>query len=452
MSSCQATSSDSPMLLIPMDCATYGTGSISGTASRKMANFEFEEFDPKTTILNRGNFVIPGKGIQPDYCHKSFVSHLKNDGSAARKMSASCKLASCPSCYRLWVDQKVFDYSVMVEAYASETGSRPARGVSSIHPDVAKEGLTLEDIRHFQRNTNDRMKRCDTDGIKMFHAFRIIKKVQEALRVILADARSGNTISSRAFWDALNDREMIQKINDYLGTNYINWRDCVVLSPHIHMLVFPGDQKFTGDKKIMLKKLSSEVDGKKVWTLDSVRDVVYHTRYLVGHTTKLIYAGNSRSEPLGAFGKLHHYRPEEHVSDEDLEDIRQSVLEILNEGRETLLKYDAEGKLSYVHDDSDREHEVVDDFIPIREFVPYGMLQRESLDAWLASIKPDYYDEKGTPVCDNRSYCTYLIERYCEIQEDKDLSSKHRRLYLDDLLDPPDTFKILSSFGDGGKS
>lgn len=152
------------------------------------------------------------------------------------------------------------------------------------------------------------------------------------------------------------------------------------------------------------------------------------------------------SEKLVAFGEMHHYRPEDHVSEEELEDIRQSVLKILNEGRETLLKYDADGKLSYAHDDSNHEHEEVDDFVPIRKFVPYGMLQRECLEAWLASIEPDGYDDKGHAIPDNRFYCESLIERYCEIQEDKDLSSKHRRLYLDNLPDPPETFKIVASF------
>ncbi|WP_135605540.1 hypothetical protein [Methanococcoides sp. NM1] len=76
------------------------------------------------------------------------------------------------------------------------------------------------------------------------------------------------------------------------------------------------------------------------------------------------------------------------------------------------------------------------------------MLQRESLNAWLVSIEADGVDEKANPIMDNCNYCETLIERYCEIQEDHDLSSKLRRLYLDDLPNPPDSFKIVSRFGE----
>ncbi|MCM1986167.1 hypothetical protein [Methanococcoides seepicolus] len=124
-----------------------------------------------------------------------------------------------------------------------------------------------------------------------------------------------------------------------------------------------------------------------------------------------------------------------------MEDIRQSVLDILNDGRDTLLQYDADGVLSYDHDDSGMEDQAVDDYVPIREFVPYGMLQRESLEAWLASI----------PDLDNRYYCEGLIDLYCEIQENKDLPSKMKRLYVADLPKPPATFKIISRFVEGGK-
>ncbi len=419
------------MLLIPKDCPTYENRANSEEAYRNTGLFYDDGFEPKITILNRGNFAIPGKGQQPDYCHTPFISHLKGDGTGAREIIISCKLSRCPSCYRLWIDQKVFDYAVKVEAYAQLTGSRPARGVSSLHPDDIVD-ITLQDIRNFHRNTNDRVKRCDVDaGVKVFHAFRIKKAVQDALRTILG----GEINSSGAFWDALSIPGRVDEINDILGTDYVNWRDCVNLSPHIHMLLFPGDQKFTGDKKIMLKKLSSKINGKKVWTLDDERDVVKHLRYLIGHCGILVNSGKFRNEPLNSFGDMWQFKPEEHLTEKELDDIRCSILSVLNEGRSTTLLYTPEGNLLFDHDDSDIEDEEIDNYIPLREYIAYGDVQQESVDAWVSSITD--------PDC--MHYVEYLLERYRDIL-DSDIPSKMKRLYSADLRDPPDSFKIKASF------
>ena len=380
-----------------------------------------DRFNAKTTILNKGNFAIPGQGQQPDYCHKQFVSHIHNEGTSALKMLISCRLARCPTCYKLWVDNEVYKYAVLLESYALYVSSRPARVIGSISTDRVKQGVTLTELRAFKRNSKDRLLRCGvTAGFGLEHAFRIKKYVQDAIRAI----SDKNSLSSGAFWTFITSQEGIDNINDYLDTDFKTWRDCVSLSPHVHYLTFPGQQQVTGDKDIVLKKLSTVVDGNKVYTLDTVDDIVHHIRYLIGHCGVLTNAGKHKSKPTSLFGDLFMFNPLEHLTLPEYNRIKDSVLCILNEGRSTPLIEGADGDLLYKHED--QEHEGMANYLPIKEFVAYDAVSHEAVDAWIASI-----DDSA-----NMAYCEYLITTYSDILKDPDRPNKCRRLFVEDLRDP----------------
>ncbi|WP_406657386.1 hypothetical protein V7O62_02205 [Methanolobus sp. ZRKC2] len=390
-----------------------------------------EKFDPKNSILNTGNFVIPGQGEKPDYCHVPFLSHVHESGDGGIEMIISCKQWRCPCCYRLKVDSEVFKYAVLLEAYSKVTGDRPFRAVASISTDQAYK-MTLEDLRSFWRNAKDRLRRCGVNaGFKLSHPFRIKKNVQEALRILL-----GSNTSSGGFWDfILSGQSAIDSINDYLGSDYKTWRDLVNFSPHVHYLLFPDHQKISGDKNIILTKLQA-ADGS--YTLDSVDDVVRHLRYLVTHTGVLCNVGShdNRVKPAGVFGDLFRWDPSDYLTTEEIQEIQSSVLDILNEKRTRPYTVDIDGELCYLDDEDSISDETLEErgLIKINKLRAHDAISAESVDAWLASIENQ----------DNRAYVEYLLSEYSRILDDDDIPQKMRRLFLKDLRDPPDSFKITT--------
>jgi hypothetical protein len=386
-----------------------------------------EIFDPKTTILNKGNFTVPGQGQQPDYCHTSYIGYLHSSGDGAIRLHNTCKLWRCPSCYRLKTDSEVFKYAVLLECYSLVTGDRPFRAVASISNEQARN-LTLEDYRAFRRNSKDRLLRCGvTAGFKLDHPFRIKKSVQQAIRVLC-----GEDTTSGGFWDFILNPSSLTAINAYLDSDFKTWRDLVNFSPHIHSLLFPGHQKITGDKNIILTKLQAN-DGS--YTLDSVRDVVKHIRYLVTHCGILINVNESRLKPAGVFGNLHNWKPEEYLTPEEIQDIQLAVLGVLNEKRTKPYTVDSEGELCYLGEESPSNEKLKDlGYLPLKEFVAYDESTGECLDAWLKSIRNP----------DNAAYVHYLLSEYSRILKDDTIPQKMRRLFLDGLRDPPDSFKITT--------
>ena len=146
----------------------------------------YKKFNPMTTILAKRNWTIPGQGAKAEYCHKPFISHISGCGSAAKEVYVSCGLATCPDCYPLWIANQVFDNAVKIEAYAKITGSRPFRYVGSVNYSQGVSAWTLQDYRNFNRNLGDRLMRQGVDaGLKVFHAFRIKKNIQDEMRSLL---------------------------------------------------------------------------------------------------------------------------------------------------------------------------------------------------------------------------------------------------------------------------
>lgn len=394
-----------------------------------ISNFEpVERFDPKNTPLNGGNFTIPSQGQQPDYCHTKTLSHLHASGNGAASTFKTCKLLRCPSCGQFKVDSDVFKYAVLIECYSAVTGDRPFRYVGSLHVDEVDD-ITLHEITLFRRNVKDRVKRQGViAGLHIFHPFRLKKRVQEGVRVL-----NGENTSSGGFWNYILDPSNIEKINDYLGTDYRNWRGCSNFSPHVHGIGFPGHQIITGDKKVVIAKLQKK-DG--TWTLDTVSDVVKHIRYLMTHAGALINVDDeSRLQSTVPFGDLHGWKPENYLSPEEIANIQSSVLDILNENRTKPYAIDKDGELCYLGDGSTSDEKLRErGYYPISEYDAHSEFEAECIDSWLKSIK-NY---------DNRVYVEYLLSERSRILKDKTIPQKLRCLFLKDLRDPPDSFEIIS--------
>lgn len=385
-------------------------------------------FSPKTTRLNRGNFAVPGKGERPDYCHMPYIAGIKSDGSGAKEIYVSCKLARCPDCYRLWVDNEVYQYAVLLEAYSLVSGSRPFRAVGSIPADME---ITLQDLRNKRRSMKDRLKRQGiTAMFSLDHPFRIKNSVKGAIKDILAIRRVDNSeVASGALWEFLLNEDNLDAINEQLGTEFVNWRHCVDLSPHTHFLLFDdcgGYQKITGDKDIFIKKLTEPNV-----LLESVKDVVKHMKYLFTHCEILVNAGKCRSKPAGVSGGLYDFNPSEYLTEDELQRIKDNVLEVLNENRTKPLIELQDGNLGYSGEPTEDTLED-DGYLPMSEFVPYSSIEAEAIDAWIAHI----------PNKDNMRYCEYLINRYRAIISDDNIPAKMRRLFTRDLVDPPESFVI----------
>ena len=257
-------------------------------------------------------------------------------------------------------------------------------------------------------------------------------------------------VGSGGMWEFLLEPGNIPAINEYLQKNkYCTWRDCVKLSPHTHYLLFPGDQKITGNADIVITKLISERDdGTKIITLDTVDDIVLHLRYLFTHSEILINAGDCNSDPAGFFGELYdtHKKPYfmEEFTNAEMMQVQYEVLEVINRGRDKPYTIDESNELIFSNERENSPTMRERGYIPVHEYLAYDPVSREAQDAWLASIKN----------LDNRAYCEYLIDLF-ERLKDSRLPGKMKRLFtsrtlfLDSrgcdvvLRPPPDSFAFV---------
>ncbi|WP_321430105.1 hypothetical protein [uncultured Methanolobus sp.] len=404
-------------------------------------DYDFEsrdQFNKHTSVLNKGNFTVPGQGQKPDYCGASFLGYIHESGNSAAEIHHTCKLSRCPSCSKKWVDQQVFYKSLVLELYSRFCGSRPFRAVSSIPDDKI---LTLDSLRKTRRTAKNRIKKQGVfAGFSLNHPFRIINEVKTAIRVLRPGVGSGG------MWSYILEPSNIPEINQYLQKEkYFTWRDCVKLSPHVHYLLFPGDQKITGNAEIVITKLITECeDGTKIITLDHVEDIVLHLRYLFTHSEILINAGDYRSDPAGFFGDLFNWDFTEHFTANEIMQVQAEILEVLNRGRDKPYTLDESGELTFLSENENSPTMRERGYIPVHEYLAYDPVSREAQDAWLASIKN----------LDNRSYCEYLIDLF-ERLKDSRLPGKMKRLFTSRTLffdsqgndvvlsSPPDSFAFV---------
>jgi hypothetical protein len=160
---------------------------------------------------------------------------------------------------------------------------------------------------------------------------------------------------------------------------------------------------------------------------------VKHIRYLITHCAILINAGKSRFEPADVFGDLHNWKPEEYLTPEEIRDIQAAVLEVLNEKRTKPYAVDTDGELCYLGDEAPTEEKLKEQgYIPVKELIAYDQYSAECNDAWIKSIRNP----------DNAAFVEYLLSEYHRILKDDTIPQKKRRLFLENLRDPPDSFRV----------
>jgi len=373
----------------------------------------------KDITLNKYDWLIYGKGEKPVYCQRPYVNGLASDGSGEKVIYTSCGTMGCPSCGTLWASQQVFKAAVHIEAYARYSGSRPSHGEASVKYD---RGFTLDDIRKLRRNANNRLqKQGVTAGLNMFHPFRILPEVKKALRSI---TRSND---SSGFWKFIRDDHKqgnIDKINEVLDTDFTDWCQLVMLSPHLHDICFPGDQRFTGDEDLFIKKNCFHDGDEKVWTLRTPTDVVKTLTYLISHAGQLAPGKGTRFKPISPFGEMHKKSPEKLVSPSVLQEIRLEILAIMNQGRIKPLVLDGD-TVSYSVPVENEEHT----FIPLSDF------RLVSLEANENAINFESVVRENHP--GNLNYVRYLISLYNCVCECSDVPQKFKRLFLEPFEEPP---------------
>lgn len=386
--------------------------------------FDFE----KDITLNVFDFIVRGKGEKPVYCQRPYVQGLAVDGSGAKVIYTTCGTMGCPSCSQLWVFEEIFKTAVHVEAFARYSGSRPARGSGSVSYDRT---FTVDQIRKIGRSINNKLKKQGvTAGVKMFHPFRIKDDVKKALRSILSSD------DSSGFWKFLRDDHNlgnIDKLNGVLGTDFIDLYNCVVLAPHYHFICFPGNQMFTGNKELVLKKEYLSDGDNKNWTLDSSEAVVRYLTYLISHCGQLNHK-ETYLRPISPFGEMHKLSAEKLVSPEVLNEIRLDVLSVMNQGREKLLVLDGDS-ISFAVP----EEKVEKTFIPMSDFRLTSLEAHANASAFVSGVRIGDYSE-------NAAYIDYLIDQYNVICESSEVPQKFKRLFCSPFVELPDFVLSMASY------
>lgn len=378
--------------------------------------------------LNRYDFVLPRLGDRPVYCQRRYVHGLASDGSGEKVIYTSCDTMACPSCGQLWMLQRVFETAVHVEAYSRYCGSRPAHGQGSVN---YNRSFTLDDLRKIRRNVNNRLKKQGvTAGVNMFHPYRILPDVKTALRSILRSS------DSSGFWKFLRDDHNegnIDKINEFLGTDFTSFYDCVVLAPHQHFMCFPGNQLFTGDKNLLLKKEHFMDGDNEIWVLRDAESVVRYLSYLISHVGQLEQGKETYLRPISPFGEMHKLSAEKLVSDEVLLEIKTEILEILNRGRNKPLVLDGD-TVSYSIPKEKEEKT----FYPMSDFRLTSLEAHENTRAFVSGVRS---------VCPgNADYIEYLIDQYNALADSSEVPQKFKRLFCDPFDELPDFVLSMASY------
>lgn len=355
-----------------------------------------EQLSKNAVILFLTSFLIPGLGLSADNCMKKVLSAISSLGNAAKFISKHCERIQCPNCYQWWISKRAFELSVLIECYALYVNDRPAGVMCSIHPDKVKD-WTWNDYCKFIRKCYSRMYKLGiTGGVRVFHPFRVKDEIKIALKKLGAKDSGG-------FWKMIRENVL----------NLPFWYSYVYLAPHIHNIVFPSFIEPNTTKDIVIRKYA---------VFATVRDTVAHVRYLLSHCGVLT---DGENEPATPFGVLHGWKPEEHLTLEQITNIKIEVATAMG------LAYNADkDTVEPVNTEKDEKYE----WIPIHEFADYSAEQCEYINAFISSI-PDHQ---------NMIFVNDLIGLYNERRQNMELESHDRYVFLDDVLKfKPDGFEIV---------
>jgi hypothetical protein len=379
-------------------------------------------FDPKVTLLSKYDFIVPGMGLKPVYCGTPYANGIKDTFDGAHIAFTACKKMQCPDCSDHWRLQNVFKYSVLIEAFSRYCGSRPCKGNYSISPD---QKFTLEDIKNFNRNGKDRLRRQGMfAGIYFFHGFRIIKIVNKIITKLTGDS------SSSGHWNYILNEDNIPILNKHLPFKIKSLHDLVYLGPHDHFVGFPGNILVTGDKKgkINIKKepYEDEETGEEIWELQDVEAVFRYVMYLSSHVTTLNNGSRkSHLKIFNPFGELDKVKLLDLVTPKELHKMQKSVLNLINCRREQ--KFDIkDGKLVYAVPEEKEKNK----FIPIAHFRYSSIIGQEN------AIKLIKHVNQFCPT--NAEYLAEMIKMYNNVMNSRDVPFKFKRLFITPLQCDPE--------------
>lgn len=440
-------------------------------------DFDFSKCS-KYRPLKVGDFVLPAKGKRPAYCGRPFTYAVSENYNARKDLNSHCNTLSCPGCGILSELQHRFALVVILWTYALFSGQFPSWGFASM--DFSR-GVSVEAIRLFRRNLKDRLERWGvTAGTTIFHPYRIKPEITRAIRKLTG--LKGND-DSEAFWNYIRDDHNegnLNKIADLLNIEINSIYDCLILAPHFHFFIFPGNIRITGknpkSKKrcksdeydIFIQRLSHKVNGKRQWELRSLMDIYKQVTYLYSHVGQLTDNRYGNIHIESRFGALFRWHPDKVVSSsgkltfEQLIDTRTEVLNLINEGREVKLVYN--GELKWEGQENDDTG-----WIPLTKLRDHFSGGRQALHAYLKeakAVKPEYADYLQQLIARNNFYhnlkgrdgknkvpkkwrklwaSPFKVDELPEFLKLEPAGSLLRVWFLEGLPDPPAGFLVVDS-------
>ena len=349
-------------------------------------------------VMNLWSWTIPGMGFAADYCMRQKVSAVSTTKDAIKVTRLKCGRVQCPNCYEWWMSERVFDTAVRIIAYSRAHKLTPLALSVSEHPDAVVD-YTWQDYQKSFRRMYRRMKLRNIDGgYRVFHPYRIQERYKNELREMGFN-------KSRGFWKGVRA--------NVLGLP--SWYYYTKLAPHLHIIGFSNWVDECTDTDIVIKKYAD---------LYEVSDVVAHIRYLLTHAG--ILADEDTSKPTMPWGSMHKFVMEDHLTPEQILQIKQEVAEAMgvsyNQGK---------GKIEVRKEEPEEEDPY--EWIQLYQFKVYSVLSEEVTNAFLAW-------KVGTPEGD---YINDVILRYLTVIEDDELPQSERHVFLQDLGDPPDELKVV---------
>lgn len=344
----------------------------------------------KARIYNKSHpFVLPGLGESGPKCMCKKAWGIGIDGKKLGYVNLKCKRIECKNCYLNWVLEKVYESAFILEAYAKVTGERPAHVTAEIIgiSDKARS-WDMEDYDTFHRRTYRHIEAMGgLGGLRAFHPYKIHSHIKKSL------ISNGYGIPGNGFWKGVRNNALNLKTFD----------EYYYLAPHDHNIVFPSFLDEHVDNKFFVKKIKE---------LSTMEDTIKALFYLVSHVG--VYKDNECKDnhPLAFFGKLHRFKPEKYLSDEEIKTLKSEISSIMN--------YDPDNETP--SPDSNK-----DQFIPIHEFNMYSAEKEQWTNAVISSFPENTI-----------SFWWSLVLEYNDKINNSDIPKEDRHIFIDDLVIPPD--------------
>lgn len=370
----------------------------------QQSNLEDHGVEPK---LTKWDWILPGLGEAGPDCEKNRIPPAKAicpNGDSIRYEPLRCRRVECPNCYTDEQIDRTFTVALEVEAYARVHGERPHALMASVPPDEARTWTYDELNTSLARRAYRRMRNCEVlGGFAVLHPWRI----PDARKKQLRQKGYGVGGSRGGLWNGV--REDALDLGDP--------RHYAVFGPHIHNIGYPERIEPHDGEDFVIKKYAE---------LETLKDVVAHTRYLLSH--RGVRDGEEIGRSVRPWGLFHHQGSgwdgaEEELSTDEYHELAQRIAELLGVG------WDAgDGELSRETASCCPEcEEPVENFFDLWE-LPMLADGLPSVEPWMSRLDAD-----------RRSFYQGLFEEWRKSLDDPDA----RGLDLDGL-DVPDSVTVWS--------